>query len=53
MPAASNMVLSSRLELRITERNKKRSTSAPMMASATPEASSPTIKGSPNWATTV
>ena len=47
------MVLSSRLELRITGRNKKRSTSAPMTARATPEANRPTIKGNPNCDTTV
>ena len=50
MPAASSMVLSSRMLRRITVRNSRRSNSAPMIASVTPEQASATTNGRPQLA---
>ena len=53
IPAASSMVDSSRLDRRITGRNRNFSIAAPITASTAADTINPTMKGSPNWATTV
>ncbi len=53
IPAASSMVDSSRFDRAITGRNRNLSITAPITASTMAEATSPTMKGSPSWATTV